>query len=111
ITEDERIVLASEVGAIDLPARSIVSKGRLKPGRMLLVDTEAGRIISDDEVKADVASRFPYRRWLESNQFRIEDLPEMPSRPPVTHAELDATQRAFGYTAEDVDRIISVMAG
>ncbi len=110
VTEDERVVLASEVGALDLPARSIVRKGRLQPGRMLIVDTEAGRILSDDEVKADVASRFPYRRWLESNQFRIQDLPAMPSRPPVASADLCVLQRAFGYTAEDVDRIVAVMA-
>ena len=110
VTEDQRVVLASEVGALQIPARSIVRKGRLQPGRMLIVDIDAGEIIDDAEVKEDITGRFPYRRWLEHNQFPIEDLPEMPARPPVAGPDLQALQRAFGYTDEDLRILLSAMA-
>jgi glutamate synthase (NADPH) large chain len=110
VTDDDRVVLASEAGVIDLPPHKAVSRGRLRPGRMFLVDTEAGRIVDDDEIKREIAGRFPYGRWLAGNVVELSDMP--PAEPP---ARLDgdallAQQRAFGYTLEELGAILAPMA-
>ena len=110
ITEDDRVILASEVGVIDVPPSNVRRKGRLRPGRMFVVDTQEGRIIDDDEIKRDVASRWPYRRWLDKNVFRIGDLPEVDAPVPHGGHALRLLQRASGYTDEDVRLIIEPMA-
>ena len=109
VTTDDRVFLASETGAIDLPPELVAHKGRLRPGRMLIVDTEEQRILEDEEVKYDIVHRFPYERWLAKNDVRFEDLP--PAAPPValTGDELLLAQRAFGWSDEDLRVIVRPM--
>lgn len=111
ITKDGLLVLASEVGVLDIPPENIAYKGRLEPGRMLLVDTQQGRIISDDEIKQQMAAEHPYRDWLNKYQVHLEDLPAAkPEQVPQTdHASVLQRQQAFGYTEEDVRLIIGPM--
>ncbi len=75
VTKDGRVIMASEVGVLDIPAEQVLTKGRLEPGRMFLVDTEEGRIIADEEIKHTIATAHPYRQWLDENLVRLEDLP------------------------------------
>ena len=110
VTEDDRVILASEVGVIDVPPELIRSKGRLRPGRMLLVDTDEGRIVDDAEAKAEITSRWPYHRWLDKNELPIERFPEVPAPEPIRGEALRLMQRAFGYTDEDARLIIEPMA-
>ncbi len=109
VTKDDRVVLASEVGVLDIPASEVVRKGRLQPGHMFLLDTAQGRIISDEEIKATVAAEKPYRLWLNAQQTALEDLPERET-PPSDPATLLPRQRAFGYTFEDLRLILVPMA-
>jgi glutamate synthase (ferredoxin) len=111
ITKDEQIILASEVGVIEVPPEEVVFKGRLKPGRMLLVDTNEGRIISDDEIKQKLASAHPYRDWLNKYQIKLEELPKADGVPvPQTdYATVLQRQQAFGYTDEDLSMILLPM--
>ncbi len=110
VTRDDRVILASEVGVLDVPPEQVVRKGRLQPGRMFLVDTDEGRILEDAEVKNEIVNRWPYRKWLERNVFTFEELPEVdaPDAPPAE--ELARLQRAFGYTDEDLRLILAPMA-
>ncbi|MBZ4332123.1 glutamate synthase large subunit [Corallococcus sp. AS-1-12] len=110
VTEDDRIILASETGVIDVPASQVRRKGRLTPGRMLLVDTTEGRILEDEEVKREITSRWPYRRWLQRNVFTFEDLPAVPAPARLKGEALWRLQRAFGYTDEDVRTTLVPMA-
>src|SRR5690606_30722337 len=110
ITEDDRIILASEVGVLDVPPRMVREKGRLRPGRMLLVDTTEGRILDDAEVKAEIVSRWPYRRWLEKNVLPLSSYPAVPAAPPIAGDALVDQQRAFGYSDEDLRLLIAPMA-
>jgi glutamate synthase (NADPH/NADH) large chain len=110
VTEDHRIILASETGVIDVPDAEVRKKGRLTPGRMLLVDTAEGRILEDEEVKRDIATRWPYRRWLRRNVFTFEQLPQQPAPERTSGDELSRLQRAFGYTDEDVRLLLQPMA-
>ena len=111
VTDDGRLILSSEVGVLDLPADRIVEKSRLQPGRMLLVDTRAGRIIGDEELKEGYAARQPYGEWLDANLVRLEDLPLPNKRVERRDREaLRRLQKAFGYTYEDVRDTILPMA-
>ncbi len=109
VTDDGLIVMGSETGVIDVPAGKVVRKGRLRPGRMFVVDTEAGRIIEDDEVKRDLASSGPWAEWLDEGRINLGDLPE---REHVVHTPASVTrrQRAFGYTEEEVRILLRPMA-
>jgi glutamate synthase (NADPH/NADH) large chain len=109
VTEDGLVVLASEVGVIDVPSDKVVRKGRLQPGRMFLVDTEQGRIVDDDEIKADLAAEQPYLQWLEDGQIDLDDLPPRTMLTPQ-HASVVGRQRLFGYTNEELRLILSPMA-
>jgi glutamate synthase (NADPH/NADH) large chain len=110
ITDDDLVVMASEIGVLDIPEEKIVKKWRLQPGKMLLIDLEQGRIISDDELKADLASAKPYQQWLDETQIRLRELPpEVASMAPDPQTLLDA-QQAFGYTREDIEFFIKPMA-
>ncbi|MCK4177861.1 glutamate synthase large subunit [Aciditerrimonas ferrireducens] len=109
VTEDGLVVLASEVGVLDLDPRTIVRKGRLQPGRMFLVDTAAGRIVDDDEIKAQLAAERPYGQWLEEQQVDLEDLPPRLMLTPQ-HASVVRHQRLFGYTTEELRVILAPMA-
>lgn len=110
VTDDGLIIMASETGVLPSDPSNVKLKGRLQPGKMLLVDTVAGRIVSDDELKAHLASRQPYEEWILAQQIRLEDLPEPPRTLPSDHATLRSRQRAFGYTDEDLRTILLPMA-
>jgi glutamate synthase domain-containing protein 1 len=110
ITKDDTLVLASEVGVLDIPAENIQAKGRLQPGRMLLVDTEEGRIVADDEIKQRIATEQPYREWLDRHVIHVDDLPEAPELPAPAKEVLVRSQRTFGYTFEDLRFILTPMA-
>ena len=110
VTEDDRVILASETGVIDVPADRIRKKGRLQPGRMFLVDTVEGRILEDEEVKRDITARWPYRQWLNRNVFTFDELPRVPAPPRLEEHELRVTQRAFGWTDEDLKQLVLPMA-
>ncbi|MEO7271725.1 MAG: glutamate synthase large subunit, partial [Vicinamibacterales bacterium] len=110
VTKDDLVVLASEVGVLDIPAEDIVVKERLHPGRMFLVDTAQGRIISDDEVKDQLARERPYGEWLQQHLIPIESVPPAPYLPEPDHETVLRRQQAFGYTREDIRQILEPMA-
>jgi glutamate synthase (NADPH/NADH) large chain len=109
VTDDGLVVLASEVGVLDFAPDRIIRKGRLQPGKMFLVDIEAGRIIEDDEIKQSLATSAPYADWLQSGLVRLSDLP---AREHIVypHSSVVRRQRAFGYTEEEIRIIITPMA-
>ena len=111
ITKDGNLILSSEVGALPIPSDNIVEKERLRPGKMLLVDTVQGRVIDDDELKEYYASKQPYGEWLDSNLVRLKDL-KIPNIKVEEHGyeERQRLQKAFGYTYEDVMTSILPMA-
>ena len=108
VTEDGLVCLASEVGVLDVPPSSVVRKGRLEPGRMFLVDTAAGRIVDDAEIKGALAAEHPYGEWLHAGLVHLDDLPAR-EREVVSHAALSARQQAFGYTEEELSVILKPM--
>jgi glutamate synthase (ferredoxin) len=110
VTKDDFVVMASETGVLTFPPEEVRTKGRLQPGQMFLVDTVQGRIIGDDEIKADVASRKPYRQWVADKRINLEDLPEPLNVPQPDHATLRKRQQAFGYTIEELKMILMPMA-
>ena len=102
VTKDDVLVLASEAGVMEVAPEMVDYKGRLQPGRTLLIDTEEGRIISDEEVKNQVASEHPYRQWLDGYMVALSDLPEVrPKELEKDHDVVLQRQQAFGYTFED----------
>ena len=111
ITQNNKLILSSEVGVLDCDPARIVKKSRLQPGKMLLVDTVQGRIIDDAALKEDYAARQPYGEWLDRGLIRLQDLP-IPNRkvPSYTKQELTRLQKAFGYSYEDVKSTILPMA-
>ncbi|MUT67741.1 glutamate synthase large subunit [Paenibacillus sp. NEAU-GSW1] len=110
VTKDDHIILGSEAGTVELPPEEILYKDRLKPGKMLVVDTEEGRIIPDEEVKAQVAAEHPYREWLNEHLVGLDDLPDAPELPEPDHATVQQRQQAFGYTFEDLRKVLEPMA-
>ena len=110
VTNDGLIVMASETGVLPTKPSEVKLKGRLQPGKMLLVDTVAGKIVSDSDLKAFLASQQPYQEWIEAQQIRLEDLPVPPRTLPADHVTLRSRQRAFGYTDEDLKTILIPMA-
>jgi len=110
VTKDGMIVMASETGVLDFPGKEVRQRGRLQPGKMLLVDLKQNRIVPDNEIKAKISRRSPYRRWLKENLIELRGLFD-PSRIPKFDLEvLRSQQHTFGYTEEDVNAIISPMA-
>ena len=110
VTEDDLIVMSSEMGVLDIPQQKIVKKWRLQPGKMLLVDIEHGRIVSDDELKRDLAAQRPYQDWLDRTQLRLEDI-ERPHEVPTPDTDkLLDRQQVFGYTQEDLKMLLAPMA-
>ena len=109
VTKDGLVVMASEVGVLDIPAENILLKGRLQPGKMFLIDTREGRIIDDAELKHNIASAKPYRQWLNQNIVRLSDLPGHPV-PEPSHATVLLRQQVFGYTHEDLRILMAPMA-
>ncbi|HWW52456.1 MAG TPA: glutamate synthase large subunit, partial [Acidimicrobiales bacterium] len=109
VTSDDMVIMASEVGVLDIPPDKVVQKGRLQPGRMFLVDTSKGRIISDEEIKAELAAERPYAEWLHAGLIPLENLPPRDMLTPQ-HASIVRQQRGFGYTAEELKIILAPMA-
>ncbi len=109
VTDDGLVVLASEVGVLDIDPGKVVRKGRLQPGRMFLVDTAEHRIIEDDEIKAQLAAEHPYREWLDAGEIELEDLPER-EHIVHTHASVTRRQQTFGYTEEELRVLLAPMA-
>ncbi len=109
ITKDDLVIMASEVGVLDIPAENIVVKDRLRPGKMLLVDTGEGRIISDTEIKQTLAAAHPYGDWLRQHLVDIDDLPSAYAERP-DHLTVLRRQQAFGYTQEDLRLLLTPMA-
>jgi len=110
VTRDDRIVMASEVGVLPIPEEEIVTKWRLQPGKMLLVDLEQGRLIPDEELKATLARSHPYREWLDRTQIVLEDLPQAAEAAPISNLSLLDRQQAFGYSQEDLKILMTPMA-
>ncbi|GAA4412950.1 glutamate synthase large subunit [Actinokineospora soli] len=106
---DDRVVLASETGVLDVPPDRVVAKGRLQPGRMFLVDTAAGKIVDDDEVKAGLAAELPYEEWLHAGLLTIADLPDR-EHVVQTHDSVVRRQQTFGYTEEELKILLTPMA-
>ncbi len=109
VTEDGLVICGSEAGLLDIDPAKVVRKGRLQPGRMFLVDTAAGRIVEDDEIKTTLAAEHPYREWIDENAVRLADLPE---REHVSHSRSSVVrrQRTFGYTEEELKVLLEPMA-
>ncbi|MCV7176514.1 glutamate synthase large subunit [Mycolicibacterium sphagni] len=109
VTEDGLVVMASEAGVLDLDPAKVVKRLRLQPGRMFLVDTAQGRIVSDEEIKAELAAEQPYQQWLDDQLFHLDDLPQGPYvRMP--HHRVVLRQQAFGYTYEELNLLVAPMA-
>lgn len=109
VTSDDTIIFSSEVGVLEVADETIVQKGRLSPGKMLLVDLEEGRIVSDEEIKQKIASEQPYRDWVKNNLQAIEDLPAAGRTEELQGESLLAHQKAFGFTQEEVDKVLAPM--
>jgi glutamate synthase domain-containing protein 2/glutamate synthase domain-containing protein 3 len=102
ITKSGKVVVASEVGVLDIAPEDVLQKGRLAPGKMFVVDTSKNRIIYDNEVKSTISRRKPYRRWLEQNRIELKGLFQVPGPVDIDHESLYRRQWIFGYTLEDV---------
>jgi glutamate synthase (NADPH/NADH) large chain len=110
VTDDGLVVMASEMGVLPIAEEKIVTKWRLQPGKMLLVDLEAGKIISDEDMKRELAASHPYRSWLENTQIVLEELTPVEPRAPRTDVSLLDKQQVFGYTQEDLTMLLAPMA-
>ena len=110
VTHDDLVIMASEVGVLDIPPEKIKQKGRLQPGRMFLIDLAQGRIIDDEELKESLATEKPYGQWLTENIVDLEDLPDAPAPHEPDHETVLKRQQAFGYTSEDVRILLAPMA-
>ncbi len=110
VTDDDRVIMASEAGVLPVPDEKIIKKWRLQPGKMLLIDLVKGRIISDEEIKAEIATKHPYKQWLANTQLILEDLKPVEPRALRKDVTLLDRQQAFGYTQEDTKLLMSPMA-
>ncbi|OHT82999.1 glutamate synthase large subunit [Mycobacteroides saopaulense] len=109
VTSDGLVVMASEAGVLDLDPSTVVQRTRLQPGRMFLVDTTQGRIVSDEEVKAELAAAEPYQQWLDEGLVRLEQLPDRPHQH-MPHNRIVLRQQTFGYTYEELNLLVAPMA-
>jgi glutamate synthase (NADPH/NADH) large chain len=110
VTESGMVVLASELGVLDIDAADVVSKGRLQPGKMFLVDTAQGRIVGDEEIKHEIATRKPYGQWVAENKIELAQLPTVATLFTLPADERERLQKAFGYTREDLRTLLGPMA-
>ncbi len=110
VTDDDLVVMGSEVGVLPIPEEKITQKWRLQPGKMFLIDMEQGRIIDDEEVKADLANAKPYQEWLDATQIDLRDLPNEVGPMHPDAKTLLTSQQAFGYTQEDIKAFMTPMA-
>jgi glutamate synthase (NADPH/NADH) large chain len=109
VTKGGYVIMSSEIGVLDIKPEDVVRHGRLEPGKMFLVDMNAGRIIEDEEVKNEITKKFPYRDWLNKNLLPLAKIPYTGNKCPVELTPYKTRQRMFGYTMEDIDTIISPM--
>ena len=109
VTSDDLVIMASEVGVLDVAPENVVQKGRLQPGRMFLVDTTQGRIVDDEEIKHELATARPYGQWLDERQIAIDDLPAR-THEITSHLSVVEKQQTFGYTTEELKIILEPMA-
>jgi len=110
VTQDDLAVLASETGVLSFAPEEVRLKGRLQPGKMFLIDTVQGRIVDDEEIKAQIASQKPYREWVATHRISIDELPEPLNVLQPAHATLRQRQQTFGYTIEDLKMLLTPMA-
>ena len=110
VTKDDFVVGASEAGVLEIAPERILMRGRLQPGRLFLIDTIRGRIVTDDEIKHEISSRRPYRAWLNEHMENLDDLPESDDVPRLNLDTLEERQRAFGYTSEELKILVGPMA-
>ncbi len=110
VTKDGRVIMASEDGALRVPAEDVIERWRLQPGKMLVVDTERHELLHDEDVKRPLFGRQPYREWLEEGEIHLNELPEPDADPRPEPASLLERQRAFGYTIEDQRILLAPMA-
>jgi glutamate synthase (ferredoxin) len=110
VTKDDYVIMSSETGVVDIEPKNVKFHGRLEPGKMFLVNMDEGRILNDEEIKEQIASKYPYRKWLDKNLIHLRDIPY--SDGPINHNEeaLNIRQTVFGYTQEDLNTIIKPMA-
>ena len=109
VTDDDLVIMASEVGVIDLPPAKVVRKGRLQPGRMFLIDTAQGRIVDDEEIKLELARAQPYQQWLDDGLVELDELPDR-EHIVFSHQSVLRRQQVFGYTHEELKIILAPMA-
>src|ERR1700733_6065440 len=114
VTDDDKVVMASEAGVLPIPDDKIVRKWRLQPGKMLLIDLEQGRIVEDEELKRTLAEAEPYEEWLKQTQYKLEEMSDMPDAPVPAPSNDPTTlldrQQAFGYTQEDINFFLEPMS-
>jgi glutamate synthase (NADPH/NADH) large chain len=112
LTSDDKLVMSSEAGALPVDQSKVVLKGRLQPGRMFVADLKKGRIISDEELKREICTEYPYHEWIKENKISFTDVVKSPKPPTrLSESELFRMQQTFGYTTEDINVIISPMGG
>ncbi|WP_281257358.1 glutamate synthase central domain-containing protein, partial [Merismopedia glauca] len=110
VTKDDLVIMASEAGVLPIEPERVAVKGRLQPGRMFLIDTNAGRIVTDEEIKRDIATQYPYRQWVDEHLVKLEQLQDAPIPSSSTPEELIQRQMAFGYTFEELRLLLTPMA-
>ena len=110
VTDDDLVIMGSESGVLPVPENKIVRKWRLQPGKMFLIDLEQGRMIDDEELKANLANSKPYKQWIENLRIKLDDLTETTGDAPASAVTLLDRQQAFGYTQEDIKFLMSPMA-
>lgn len=106
VTKDDHVIFSSETGVVDVPEEEVVMKDRLSPGRMLLIDLEQGKIISDEDLKSEMVVQEPYQKWLEENMIKLDAEKE----EPIVVNDLTLRQKIYGYTFEDVQKYIVPLA-
>lgn len=113
VTRDDRVIVSSEVGVVNIPPEDVLYKGRLEPGKMLLVDTNKQRIIDDDEIKHEIATEHPYHEWYKEHIVNLDDLmtgQNIANSDAIIPYDLKEQEKVFGYTQEDMDKVILPMA-
>ncbi len=110
VTRSGRVILASETGVLPIPVEDVLRQGRLGPGKMILIDTKMGRVMYDHEIKSRVSRQQPYRRWLDDNKIELKGLFRVPDPVPEVQAEIIIFQKVFGYTYEEIEKVIIPMA-
>jgi len=110
ITKSGRLIMSSEIGVVDIPPEDVKEHGRLKPGKMFLVDMNEGRIIQDEEIKSKIVSERPYQKWLDKTRLHLKDVPYSGETCPIESIDIKTRQRLFNYTFEDIQEVITPMA-